>query len=147
MIAIGSDHGGFDLKKDIIDYLKENNFEFKDYGTHTNESCDFAPYVKKVTDSVQKNESDFGIIICGTGIGVSIAANRNKGIRAALCSDSYTAEMTRLHNDANILALGSRVVGKGLALKITETFLNTSFSNEERHVRRMNEMEEINAKQ
>ncbi|MFU0825970.1 MAG: Ribose-5-phosphate isomerase B [Lachnoclostridium sp.] len=138
MIAIGSDHGGYDLKNEIIKHLKERNIEVKDYGTYTKESCDYPIYAKKVANAVLSGECKFGILICGTGIGISIAANRIKGIRAALCHDCYSAEATRSHNNANILALGGRVIGVGHALKIVDTFLDTPFSNEERHIRRIN---------
>lgn len=138
MIAIGSDHGGYDLKNEIIKHLKERNIEVKDYGTYTKESCDYPIYAKKVANAVLSGECEFGILICGTGIGISIAANRIKGIRAALCHDCYSAEATRSHNNANILALGGRVIGVGHALKIVDTFLDTPFSNEERHIRRIN---------
>lgn len=137
MIAIGSDHGGYDLKNEIIKHLKERNIEVKDYGTYTKESCDYPIYAKKVANAVLSGECKFGILICGTGIGISIAANRIKGIRAALCHDCYSAEATRSHNNANILALGGRVIGVGHALKIVDTFLDTPFSNEERHIRRI----------
>ena len=121
MIALGCDHGGYELKQEIIKYLEENNLPFKDFGCY--------------------GECDKGILICGTGIGISIAANKVPGIRAALCTDCFCAEATRLHNDANILCMGGRVVGPGLAVKITDTFLNTPFSNDERHIRRINLIE------
>ena len=131
VIAIGSDHGGFELKQEIIKYLTEKNIEFKDFG------C----YGKAVAEAVAAGKYEKGILICGTGIGISITANKVKGIRCALCSDCFSAEATREHNDANILALGGRVVGVGLALKIVDTFLNTPFSNEERHIRRISQIE------
>lgn len=142
MIAIGNDHGGYALKKELITYLKENNIEFKDFGCYDEESCDYPNYAKKVAEAVASKECEKGILICGTGIGISIAANKVKGIRAALCHDCFSAEATRQHNDANILAMGARVVGPGLAMKIVDIFLNTEFSNDERHIRRIDKIEE-----
>lgn len=142
MIALGSDHGGYELKQEIIAYLKEKNLDFKDYGTDSKDSCDYPVYAKKVANAIVAGECDKGILICGTGIGISITANKIKGIRAALCHDTFSAQATREHNDANILAMGARVVGPGLALKITDTFLETEFSNDERHIRRINLIEE-----
>ncbi|MCI8771974.1 MAG: ribose 5-phosphate isomerase B [Lachnospiraceae bacterium] len=141
MIALGSDHGGYELKQEIIAYLKEKNLDFKDYGTDSKDSCDYPVYAKKVANAIVAGECDKGILICGTGIGISITANKIKGIRAALCHDTFSAQATREHNDANILAMGARVVGPGLALKIVDTFLNTDFSNDERHIRRIEQME------
>ena len=142
MIAIGSDHGGFELKQEIMAHLRERGLEYKDYGTYTAESCDYPDYGKAVAHAVASGEAEKGIIICGTGIGISISANKVRGIRAALCHDCFSAEMTRLHNDANVLAMGARVVGPGLALKITDTFLDTPFSNDERHIRRIGKIED-----
>ena len=142
MIAVGSDHGGYELKQEIISYLKEKNLEYKDYGTDSKESCDYPVYAKKVANAIVNCECDRGILICGTGIGISITANKIKGIRAALCHDTFSAQATREHNDANILAMGARVVGPGLALKIVDTFLNTEFSNDERHIRRIEQIED-----
>lgn len=142
MIAIGSDHGGFELKKEIIAYLEKNNLEYKDYGTYTPDSCDYPVYAKKVANAILEGECEKGILICGTGIGISITANKIKGIRAALCHDCFSAQATREHNDANIVAMGARVVGPGLAVKIVDTFLNTEFSNDERHINRIRQMEE-----
>lgn len=142
MIALGSDHGGFSLKQEIIAYLKEQKLEFKDYGCFNEEACDYPMYGKAVANAIINGECDKGIIICGTGIGISIAANKIKGIRAALCSDCFSAEATRLHNDANILAMGARVVGPGLAIKIVDTFLNTEFSGDERHKTRISLIED-----
>lgn len=142
MIAIGSDHGGYELKKEIIAYLEKNNLEYKDYGTYTPDSCDYPVYAKKVANAILEGECEKGILICGTGIGISITANKFKGIRAALCHDCFSAQATREHNDANIVAMGARVVGPGLAVKIVDTFLNTEFSNDERHINRIRQMEE-----
>lgn len=142
MIALGCDHGGFELKKEVMEHLKERNIEFKDFGTYTSDSCDYPVYAGKVAEAVLSRECELGILICGTGIGISIAANKIKGIRAALCHDCFSAEATRSHNDANILAMGARVVGAGHALKIVDTFLDTPFSNDERHIRRINLIED-----
>ena len=130
------------MKQEIISYLKEKNLEYKDYGTDSKESCDYPVYAKKVANAIVNGECDRGILICGTGIGISITANKIKGIRAALCHDTFSAQATREHNDANILAMGARVVGPGLALKIVDTFLNTEFSNDERHIRRIEQIED-----
>ena len=137
MIAIGCDHGGFELKEEIKKHLEERGLEYKDYGCNSTDSVDYQGYGKKVATAVADGECERGILRCGTGIGISITANKVKGIRAALCTDCFMAEATRLHNDANILALGGRVVGMGLALKIVDTFLDTEFSDEERHKRRI----------
>ncbi|MCI9079867.1 MAG: ribose 5-phosphate isomerase B [Lachnospiraceae bacterium] len=141
MIALGSDQGGFGLKQEVIKHLQEKGLEYKDYGSYDEKSCDYPVYAKKVANAVVSGECDRGILICGTGIGISIAANKVKGIRAALCHDTFSAQATREHNDANILAMGARVIGPGYALKIVDTFLETEFSNEERHVRRVGMIE------
>lgn len=141
MIALGSDHGGYGLKQEAIKHLEERGIEYKDYGCYSEESCDYPIYGKKVAEAVAGGECEFGIIICGTGIGISISANKVPGIRAALCHDCFSAQATREHNNANILAMGARVIGPGLALKIVDTFLDTPFSNEERHVRRISMIE------
>ncbi len=137
MIAIGSDHGGFDLKQVIIKYLEEQGIEYKDYGCYDKNSCDYPVFGKAVAESVAKGESEKGIVVCTTGIGISMVANKVPGVRCALCSESLSAKMTRLHNDANVLALGGAMVGPNLALDIVETFLNTPFSAEEKHIRRV----------
>ncbi|MBR6395803.1 MAG: ribose 5-phosphate isomerase B [Lachnospiraceae bacterium] len=142
MIGIGSDHGGYALKQEVIAYLKEKGLEFKDFGCYDEKSCDYPEYAHAVAHAVADGECEKGILICGTGIGISISANKVKGIRCALCHDVFSAKATREHNDANILAMGGRVVGPGLALMIVDTFLNTPFSNEERHIRRINQIEE-----
>lgn len=142
MIALGCDHGGYELKKEIKQYLDENKLEYIDFGTDSTESVDYPVYARKVVHAILSGECEKGILICGTGIGISIAANRYKGIRAALCTDCFMAEATRQHNDANILALGGRVVGPGLAVKIVDTFLNTPFSEGERHKNRIRLIEE-----
>ncbi|SRR5699024_5052578 len=142
MIALGCDHGGFELKQEVIQYLKANQIEYKDYGCYDTASVDYPVYARKVAKVILDGEAEKGILICGTGIGISIAANRIKGIRAALCSDCFSAQATREHNDANILCMGGRVVGAGLAIKIVDTFLHTEFSNDERHIRRIDLIEE-----
>lgn len=142
MIALGCDHGGYELKKEIIKYLEENNISYKDFGCDSTEAVDYPVYARRVANAIVEGECDKGILICGTGIGISIAANKVKGIRAALCHDVFSAEATRLHNNSNILAMGGRVVGAGLAIKIVDTFLHTEFSNDERHIRRINQIED-----
>ena len=141
MIALGSDQAGFELKQEIIKYLEETGLEYKDYGSYNADPVDYPVYGKLVANAIVSGECEKGILICGTGIGISIAANKIKGIRAAVCSDCFSAEATRLHNDANIVAFGARVVGPGLAVKIVDTFLNTEFSGAERHVRRIEMIE------
>ena len=142
MIALGCDHGGYALMQEVIAWLEKNNYEYKNYGTYSEASVDYPEYGKKVAHAVAEGECEFGILICGTGIGISITANKVKGVRAALCTDCFCAQATREHNNANILAMGGRVVGPGLALKIVETFLTTPFSNDERHIRRINMIED-----
>ena len=142
MIGIGSDHGGYELKQAVIKHLEEKGHAVKDYGCYSEESCDYPVYAKAVAEGILKNEVKQGILICGTGIGISITANKIKGIRAALCGDTFSARATREHNNANILALGARVTGEGLALDIVDTFLETKFSNDERHIRRINMIED-----
>lgn len=141
MIAVGCDHGGFALKQEVMKHLTARGLEFKDFGTYSEDSCDYPVYGKAVANAVANGECEKGILICGTGIGISITANKVPGIRAALCGDCFSAEATRLHNDANILAMGARVVGAGLALKIVDTFLDTPFSGDERHIRRISMIE------
>ena len=142
MIALGSDQAGYELKQVIIRHLEERGLEYKDYGSYNADPVDYPVYGKKVAHAIVEGECDKGILICGTGIGISIAANQIKGIRAAVCSDCFSAEATRLHNDANILAFGARVIGPGLAEKIVDTFLDTEFSGVERHQRRVDMIEE-----
>ena len=142
MIALGCDHGGYGLMQDVIKHLEERGLEYKNYGCYSEESVDYPVYAKKVTHAVADGECERGILICGTGIGISITANKVPGIRAALCGDCFSAQATREHNDANILAMGARVTGPGLALKIVDTFLDTPFSNDERHIRRIKMIEE-----
>lgn len=144
-IALGSDHGGYKLKNEIISFLKDNGYEIKDFGTYSTESCDYPEYAQKVAEVVAAKEFDFGILICGTGIGISISANKVPGIRAALCSDTFSAHATREHNNANILALGERVVGPGLAIDIVKTFLTSKFEGE-RHQKRIDKISIIEQK-
>ncbi len=136
MYAIGSDHGGYELKQAVMAHLKERGVEFRDYGTFSTDSCDYPDYGEAVARAVASGECERGIVVCGTGIGISIAANKVHGIRCALCGDCYSAEKSREHNDANMLALGGRVLGEGLALKIVDTFLDTEFAGG-RHARRL----------
>lgn len=142
MIALGCDHGGYGLMQDVIKHLEERGLEYKNYGCYSEEFVDYPVYAKKVAHAVADGECERGILICGTGIGISITANKVPGIRAALCGDCFSAQATREHNDANILAMGARVTGPGLALKIVDTFLDTPFSNDERHIRRIKMIEE-----
>ena len=135
-IAVASDHGGFNLKKIIVDYLSIKGIEFFDFGTYDNASCDYPVYAKKVADAILYNGFDRGILLCGTGVGMAIMANRFKGIRAANVTDTYSAKMSRLHNNSNVLTLGQRVVGEGLALSIVDIWLKTNFEAG-RHQRRI----------
>lgn len=144
-IAIGADHGGIDLKGEIKEYLISEGYEVNDFGTYSNESCDYPDYAMQVAEAIANKEFEFGILVCGTGIGISIAANKVPGVRAALCSDTFSAHATREHNDANILTLGQRVVGAGLALDIVKTFLNTSFEGG-RHQTRIDKITDIEKK-
>ena len=145
-IAIGCDHGGINLKPVLIAYLEKQGVEFKDFGTFTKDSCDFNDYAEMVGNAVAGGEYDLGILICGTGIGMSIAANKIKGVRCAHCHDVFSAKMTRLHNDANIIAFGERVIGPGLMLEIVDAFIHTGFSNDERHVRRVEKIKALENK-
>ena len=139
MIALGSDHAGLPLKKQIIALLDSMNLEYKDYGTYTTDSCDYAVFAQRAANAVASGECDRGILCCGTGIGISMAANKVKGIRCACCSDCYSAKMTRKHNDANMLAMGARVVGEDLGTMIAEIFLTTEFEGG-RHQRRIDQI-------
>jgi len=142
MIAIGCDHGGFELKEELVRHLENRGFAVKDFGTDSKASCDYPVYGKAVAKAVASGECEKGILICGTGIGMCLVANKVKGIRAALCGDCFSAQATREHNDANILCMGARVTGPGLALKIADIFLDTPFSEEERHIRRISMIED-----
>lgn len=141
-IALGSDHAGFALKNEIIKHLEKQLIQIKDFGTYTAESCDYPDYAYLVAKEVSEKNYDFGILVCGTGIGVSITANKVKGIRAAACSDTFSAHASREHNDANIIALGERIVGVGLAFDIVDTFLNARFQGG-RHQRRIDKISQI----
>ena len=142
MLALGCDHGGYPLMKEVIDYMEKNGIEYKNFGTYSDASVDYPEYGKAVANAVAAGECEKGILICGTGIGISITANKVKGIRCALCGDVFSAKATREHNDANILAMGERVTGPGLAVEILKAFLETPFSNDERHIRRINKIED-----
>jgi ribose 5-phosphate isomerase B len=142
-LAIGCDHGGFELKEEILRFLKiVPNLQVQDHGVAGKDSVDYPDYGKKVSEAVARGEADRGILICGTGIGMSIVANRYAGVRAALCHDHFTAQMSREHNDANILVMGERVIGKGVALEIVKTWLDTPFAGG-RHQLRLNKITEI----
>ena len=145
MLAIGSDHGGFALKEELKAHLDERGVAYKDFGTFSEESCDYPDVAEPLCRAVVAGEYDRGILICGTGIGMSMAANKVSGIRAALCGDCFSAEFTRRHNDANILTLGARVVGPGFALKIIDTFLDTPFEGG-RHARRIAKLADIESR-
>ena len=142
MVYIGCDHGGFELKHSIIEYLKKNNIDFIDVGCYNIQSVDYPDIASKVCERVIDAQADKGILICGTGIGISIAANKHRGIRAALCGDTFSAKYTRLHNDANVLCMGGRVIGPGLACEITDVFLNTDFEGG-RHIKRLEKIKNI----
>ncbi len=141
MIAIGSDHGGYDLKVQVIEHLKERGLDVKDFGCYDKSSCDYPEFGRAVAQAVAAGECEKGIVVCTTGIGISIAANKVQGVRCALCTDAYLAKMTRLHNDANVLALGGGFTGKNLAMEIVDTFLDTEFSQGENHIRRISKIE------
>ena len=145
MLAIGSDHGGFALKQEIMKHLDEKGVAYKDFGTYSEDSVDYPEYGELVGKAVASGGYERGIVICGTGIGISIAANKVKGVRAALCGDCYSAEYTRRHNNANILALGGRVTGPGLACKIVDIFLENEFEGG-RHARRIEEITDIESR-
>ena len=142
MIAIGSDHGGFDLKEAVKKHLQERGFEVKDCGTYSKDSCDYPQFGRAVGEAVASGECEKGIVVCTTGIGISIATNKVPGVRCALCSETLSAKMTRLHNNANVLAMGGGMIGTNLALDITDVFLDTEFSGEERHQRRIDLIEQ-----
>ena len=143
MIAIGSDHGGYALKQRVIQYLEERGISYLDCGCSGEKGCDYPVFGHAAAKAVAEGRCEKGIVICTTGIGISISANKVPGIRCALCADVLSAKMTRLHNDANMLAMGAGIVGENLALEIVDTFLNTDFSGEERHQRRIDMIEKI----
>lgn len=142
MIALGADHGGYEIKEAVKKYLEDNNIEYKDFGTNSTESVDYPRFGFAVAKAVANKEYKFGILCCGTGIGISIAANKVKGIRAAVCTNEFCAEMTRRHNDANILCMGGRVINSETAVKLADIFLNTSFDGD-RHSKRLSLIEDI----
>lgn len=142
MIAIGSDHGGYALKEKVKKHLEQLGLEYRDVGCDSTASCDYPVYGHAAARLVETGECDCGIVICTTGIGISITANKHSGIRCALCADTVSAKLTRLHNDANMLAMGAGIVGENLAMEIVDTFLNTEFSGEERHRRRIGLIEQ-----
>lgn len=141
MISLGSDHGGYELKAAIIRHLEERGIECKDYGCYGLDSCDYPVYGRAAAEAVADGTCEKGIVVCTTGIGISITANKVKGVRCALCTNTELAKMTRLHNNSNMLALGASVVSEELAMEIVDTFLDTEFSNEERHIRRIDLIE------
>lgn len=141
MIALASDHGGYELKCSVIRYLEEKGIAYKDYGCFGKESCDYPDFGRPAAEAVANGECEKGVVICTTGIGISIVANKVRGIRCALCSDPVSARLTREHNNANMLALGAGIVGPNLALGILDTFLNTPFPGEEKHARRVGKIE------
>src|SRR5699024_2500782 len=141
-IGIGSDHGGFELKEEIKKHLKEKDIEYIDYGTNSTESVDYPDYGEAVGRAVADKEVDRGVVICGTGIGISMAANKVKGVRCALCGDGFSAKMSRAHNNANVLALGGRITGSELAFDIVDNFIKGEFEGD-RHTRRINKIDEI----
>lgn len=144
-IGIGSDHGGYELKEHVVEYLKNEGIEYIDYGTYSLESVDYPEFGQKVAEAVISKEVDKGIIVCGTGIGISISANKVPGIRCALCGDTYSARMSIEHNNANILALGGRVTGRDLAIEIVSVWLKATFQGD-RHIRRINKISDIERK-
>lgn len=142
MIALSSDHAGYPLKEEIRKYLEEKGIEFVDCGAYSTDSVDYPYQAKKACDLIVEGKCDKGILCCGTGIGISMAANKVKGIRAACCSDYFSAKYTRMHNDANVLCMGARVIGPGAAIELVEVFLNTDFECG-RHQRRVDQITEI----
>jgi ribose 5-phosphate isomerase B len=139
-VALGADHSAFDLKKTVMEHLNKSGIETIDFGTYDCSSVDYPDFAPPVCEAVLSKKADFGILICATGIGISISANKIRGIRCALLGDVYSARMTREHNDANVMAIGARVLGSGLALEIVDTFLKTPFSNEARHQKRIDKI-------
>ncbi len=145
-IAIACDHGGLTLKQEVSKWLITNNYEVMNFGTDSNASCDYPDFGVKAAEAVASGVCDFGIVVCTTGIGISIAANKVKGVRCALCSEPLSAKMTRLHNNANVLAMGGGIIGINMGLEIVRTFLETPFSEEGKHVRRIDKITEIEDK-
>lgn len=143
MIALGCDHAGFRLKRAVAEFLDKKNIRYKDFGTYSEESVDYPVYAEKVARAVADGECEKGLLFCGTGVGMSISANKTKGIRAACCSEAFSVEATRRHNDANVLCLGGRVVAPEKAIELVELFLTVPFSGEERHARRIAQITEL----
>ena len=141
-IVLGADNGGYELKNTIKAHLQSRGFEVYDVGTNSAESCDYPIFASHLCQKLQKGEADLGILVCGTGIGMSMAANKHRGIRAACCSDTFSARLTRLHNNANVLCLGARVLGAGLALDLVNEFVDADFEGD-RHVKRLSLIEDI----
>ena len=141
-IAIGCDHGALALKNKVVAHLEKQGHEVKDFGTYTLDSCDYPEFGEAAARAVASGECQYGIVVCTTGIGISIAANKVAGIRCALCHDCFSAKATREHNNSNILAMGGRIIGPGHALDVVDLFLDTPFSNDERHIRRIAKIEE-----
>ena len=144
-VAVGCDHGGLNLKKEVIKILEARGYEYKDFGTYSDSSCDYPDYALPVAEAVASGEMDRGIIICGTGIGVSIVANKVPGVRCALCHDVFSAKATRMHNDTNVMTMGERVIGKGLMTEIVNAWLDTEFEGG-RHVQRIEKITAIEKK-
>lgn len=142
-VSIASDHGGYELKEKVKKLLEKKAIEVKDFGTDSLESCDYPDFGRPAAQAVADKEVDFGILICTTGIGMSMVANKIKGVRAALCADTVSAVLTRQHNNANVLVMGAGIVGNNLAFSIVEAFLTTDFSYEEKHERRINKIENL----
>ena len=142
MIAIGCDHGGYDIKNAVIEYFKNSGIEYTDFGCYSTDSVDYPVYAYKVADAVSNGSAELGIICCGTGIGVSMAANKVKGVRAAVCCDEFCAEMTRRHNNANVLCMGGRVIDTEKAVKLADIFIRTEFEGG-RHLNRVNMITDI----
>ena len=145
-IAIGCDHGGFEIKNELVSHLTKRGFECEDMGIYSLEPVDYPDIAVKVAEAITSGQCERGILVCGTGIGMSLAANKIKGIRAAVCSDHFSAKYTRLHNDANILCMGGRVVGPGTACELADLFIDTEFSNGERHINRINKISALEEK-
>ena len=141
-IVLGADHGGFELKNIIKAHLESKGYTTIDVGTNSPDSCDYPVFASRLCKKIQNSEAELGILVCGTGIGMSMAANKHKGIRAACCSDTFSARLTRLHNDANVLCLGARVLGQGLALDLVDNFVNAEFEGD-RHIKRLSLIEDI----
>ena len=141
-IILGADHGGYELKNTVKAHLLSLGYEVTDVGTDSAQSCDYPVFASRLCKKIQSGEAELGILVCGTGIGMSMAANKHRGIRAACCSDTFSARLTRLHNDANVLCIGARVVGAGLAIDLVEDFINAEFEGD-RHIKRLSLIEDI----